>query len=114
MPIHPWHHQVPVPLTVRGHTRCRSTGTCMSPASKGRRVVNNLCALTWPRASALSIATVSVSVSFSAVHGRSGETEGGSRSHNRPPMNAGERPCMRPCDAPPQLGSVHPGALLTY
>jgi hypothetical protein len=50
--------------------------------------------------------SVSVSVSFSAVHGRSDETQGGSRSDDRSPMNAGERPRTQPRNAPPQLESV--------
>lgn len=50
--------------------------------------------------------SVSVSVSFSAVRGRSHGTEARSRSGDRPPMNAGERACTQPCEAPPQLESV--------
>lgn len=50
--------------------------------------------------------SVSVSVSFIAVHGRSDETDAGSRSHNRPPMNPGERPRTHPHAPPTQLESV--------
>lgn len=49
---------------------------------------------------------VSVSVSFSAVHGRSDETEAGGRSHDRPPMNGGERPRTEPRRPPTDLESV--------
>ncbi len=53
--------------------------------------------------------SVSVSVSFSAVHGRSGEAQGGIHSGDRPPMHAGERPRPRP-PGPPTLRSVRAAA----
>ncbi len=46
------------------------------------------------------------SVSFSPVHGRSGEPLSRPRVDSRPPMNAGERPCTPPTNPPPQLESV--------
>jgi hypothetical protein len=49
--------------------------------------------------------SVSVSVSFSAVRGRSDGTEDRSRSGEQPTVNAGERPCTRPREAPTQLES---------
>lgn len=52
--------------------------------------------------------SVSVSVSFSAVHGRSGKTKDGSRSHGRTAMNSGERPRPKPLHLATQLESVHP------
>jgi hypothetical protein len=48
---------------------------------------------------------VSVSVSSSSVHSRSDETAAGNRPHDRPPMNAGERPRTRLPGPSPQLES---------
>ena len=51
-------------------------------------------------------AAVSVSVSFSPVHGRSGETRSRPHAGGQPPMNPGERPRTTPTTPPPQLESV--------
>jgi hypothetical protein len=47
--------------------------------------------------------TVSVSVSFNAVHDRSDRAERQPSSTCQPPMNPGERPCTRPCSQTTQL-----------
>jgi hypothetical protein len=49
---------------------------------------------------------VSVSVSFSRVHDRSGATPPSARHEAGPSMNAGERPRTQPTTPPPQLESV--------
>jgi hypothetical protein len=53
---------------------------------------------------------VSVSVSFSRVHDRSGATPPSARHEAGPSMNAGERPRTQPTTPPPQLESVLGGA----
>lgn len=58
-------------------------------------------------------AAVSVPVSFSPVHGRSGEPLNRPHVDNKPPMNPGERPRTQPATTPPQLESVHFGARRT-
>ncbi|WP_323186266.1 hypothetical protein [Streptomyces sp. NBC_01373] len=52
--------------------------------------------------------SVSVSVSFSAVRGRSDGAEARSRSGIQPTMNAGERPRAHPTPPPSQLESMRP------
>lgn len=54
---------------------------------------------------------VSVSVSFSPVHGRSNETGCRAPPAGLPSMTAGERPCTQPDGSPPQLERVHFPAL---
>jgi hypothetical protein len=49
---------------------------------------------------------VSISVSFSPVRRRSGETHGRARPGDRPPMNPGERPRTTRTTPPTQLESV--------
>ena len=53
---------------------------------------------------------VSVSVSFSEVHRRSGGTVRVDRPSTHPSMNAGERPCTWPREPPTDLESVRPQA----
>jgi hypothetical protein len=50
--------------------------------------------------------SVSVSVSFSTVHGRSEETAALSRSQGQPPTNPGERPRTQPTTPPQHLEGV--------
>lgn len=61
--------------------------------------------------------SVSVSFSFGAVHGRSGEIRNRPSADARPPMNPGERPRTQPSTPPPQPEGVledrpgHPSTL---
>ncbi len=88
----------------------RSRQRIAVPSTKIRRDPLRTSAID-PPSTATMLATpapppVSVSVSFSTVHGRSDETEAGGRSHDRTSMNAGERPRPMPPTPPPQLESV--------
>jgi hypothetical protein len=53
-----------------------------------------------------ALPSVSVSVSFTAVHGGSEQAKANGRAHGRPPMNAGERFHTEPSKAPTQLERV--------